>query len=586
MCWIAVITRLFVLAVCLLPVAGCNSHEAKIQPEANSQSVKGSMVSRDIALDRLRALSPRTNDLKTELKFVVATAQVAPNFAYQNGNRGKNLMVEATGGGCGWLDLDLDGAWDLYLVQGGLPDEEPSSDSAVDTLWRQVAGQFVDVTAVSGIRETAYGQGVAIADFDNDGFDDLFISNIGTNTLFRNNGDGTFRAAEHWGGEASRLWSTSAAWGDVDSDGDLDLYVCNYVDFDPFQPQICWNESGVQIQCAPNQVAPVPDELYLNAGNGQFVPVAGKLGLAGPDNRALGVVVADFIGDMTPEIYVANDASANFMFSRRPDGTYEEVAVRLGCALDSNGLGQASMGIASGDYNNDSLLDLYVTHFEGEWNTLYQNMGDYGFRDVTSEVQAVQSTLPWVAFGTVMEDFDQNGFQDLFIMNGHINDLGRKQILEMPPQLLTFDGGVFRDVSADAGDYFSFRLVGRGCSQADFDNDGDLDLAVVHQNRRTELLINESTRGHWLALEMIGKVSNRRGVGSRITVTQGAAVITQQLAGGGSYCSSRQPRLIFGLGDSTLPCDVEIRWPNGHIQNLTQLSVDQKLIVQESDRHD
>ncbi|MEJ7595270.1 MAG: CRTAC1 family protein [Planctomycetaceae bacterium] len=581
-----IIVRIFGLSAYLVFFTGCSSHTAEVETKARAATRKSSSVGRDLPLDRLRALSLQTNVPTGELKFVAAKNELLPGFVYQNGSRGRHLMVEATGGGCAWLDLDRDGQWDLYLVQGGIPDEEPGANSPSDRVWRQLAGKFRDITETTGVQETGYGQGAAAGDFDNDGFDDLFISNVGRNTLLHNNGDGTFEDEGEWGGQTSRLWTTSAAWGDVDLDGDLDLYVCNYVDFDPFHPQICTNESGGQIQCAPNQVVPVPDELYLNGGAGRFEPAAESLGLSGPDNRALGVVIADFVGDMMPEIYVANDATANFMFSRRPDGNYEDIASHLGCALDANGLGQASMGIATGDYNNDGLMDLYVTHFEGECNTLYQNMGDFGFRDVTAEVQAVQSTLPWVAFGTVMEDFDQNGFEDIFVANGHIDDLGRKRVLEMPPQLLTFDGSVFRDVSAQAGGYFESRVVGRGCSQADFDDDGDLDIFVIHQNRAAEILVNESQRGHWVAFALIGKSSNRHGIGARIVVRQGAAMIMQQLAGGGSYCSSRQPRLVFGLGSSTVPCDVEIRWPSGTLQNLKEVNVDQKLIVSETDRHD
>jgi len=495
-------------------------------------------------------------------------------------------MVEATGGGCAWLDVDHDGQWDLYLVQGGIPDELPNIDSPSDRVWRQIAGKFADVTATTDVNEIHYGQGVAASDFDNDGFDDIFVTNLGTNTLFQNLGDGTFQRLEQWGGHANRLWSSSAAWGDIDLDGDLDLYVCNYVNFDPFDPQVCTNTAGEQIQCGPSQVAPVADELYLNNGAGGFESVADTLGVKGPENRALGVVIADFVGDLVPEIYVANDATANFLFSRDMNGRYQDVAPRLGCAVDANGLAQASMGIAPGDFNGDGLLDLYVTHFEGEWNTLYQNLGEFGFRDATADVRAIQPTLPWVGFGTVMEDFDQNGFNDIFVVNGHIDDLGRKRVLQMPPQLFSFDGRALVEVSSEAGDYFTSRGVGRGCSQADFDNDGDWDIAVIHHNRAAKILVNESRRGHWLAVEMTGTVSNRPGIGAKVIVRQGTVTITQQLYGGGSYCSSRQPRLIFGLGKSAESCDIEIRWPTGGVQRLSNVAVDGNIVITEGRDYD
>lgn len=547
-----------------------------------------SIVGQGIPLERLRRAFETTADstVGETLRFTLLSNDCRPTFNYVNGSRGHRLMVEATGGGCAWLDFDCDGACDLYLVQGGVPDAKPPGSEFTDRMWRCREGRFSDVTSSVGLNENRYGQGVSAGDFDNDGFEDIFVTNIGGNQLFRNQGDGTLELVDHWGGEDSHLWSTSSAWGDIDSDGDLDLYVCNYVDFDPYDPQICLNEARETIQCGPNQVDPVPDEMYLNDGAGAFHSSADTLGLSGPGNRALGVVIADFVGDRIPEIYVANDATANFLFQRGADGVYLDVASRLGCALDSNGSAQASMGVAPGDFNRDGLLDLYLTHFEGEWNTLYQNLGEFGFRDVTADVQAVQPTLPWVGFGTVMEDFDQNGNDDIFVANGHIDDLGRTRVLEMPPQLMSFDGRVLRDVSAASGEYFATRKIGRGCSQADFDNDGDCDLAVIHHNRPAEVLVNESHRGHWISIDLRGTISNRRGIGSTVIVRQGKATLTQQLYGGGSYCSSRQPRLVFGLGESREPCEIEILWPGGARRSLTNVSVDQNIVIKEEPQHE
>ena len=563
----------------LLLLAGC-SQQAPLLQEAPEKSKSVPDVTKGLPLGRLKEMSA-TSVRSASLRFSRLSEDREPGFTYVNGGRGKRLMVEATGGGCGWLDFDRDGTWDLYFVQGGYPDELPSATAPNDHLWRQVCGRFGDVTKDARITETRYGQGVSVGDFDNDGFDDIFVTNVGRNSLLHNQGDGTFEAVDKWGGGDSQLWSSSSAWGDLDLDGDLDLYVCNYCDFDPFHPQICKNELGEVIQCAPNQVRPVADELYLNEGNGHFSPMASQMGISGPDNRALGVVIADFRGDEVPEIYVANDATANFMFERDASGKYVDTASRIGCALDANGFGQASMGIAAGDYNRDGLLDIYVTHFEGEWNTFYQNLGEFGFRDATADMNAVQPTLPWVGFGVIMEDFDQNGFEDVFVSNGHIDDRGRKNVLEMPPLLLSFDGSVWHDTSASAGPYFQARYVGRGCSQADFDDDGDFDIAVVHQNKPAAILVNESQRGHWLSLELIGKTSNRHGIGALVEVLQGVSKITQQLVGGGSYCSSRQPKLIFGLGESAGPCSVNVRWPNGTRQSLRDLPVDQHLVIRE-----
>ena len=567
----------------LLLFAGCGGETIEQRPASLPERTVAE-VSEGIPLERLS--QPSSEEATTQaIMFSALPVSKRPEFSYFNGSRGKRLMLEATGGGCGWLEIDGDGYCDLYLVQGGVPDEPAGHESLSDQLWRNFSERFVDVTAVAGFRETGFGQGVTIGDFDNDGFDDIFVTNVGRNTLFQGLGDGTFLEVVQWGGEDSKVWSTSAAWADTDLDGDLDLYVCNYVDFDPFHPQICVNETNEQIQCAPNQVTAVADEFYVNNGDGSFSASAEALGFFGPENRGLGVIVLDLVGDHFPEVYVANDATANFLFQRGDDGRYADRASLLGCALDANGLGQASMGITAGDYDRDGLMDLYLTHFEGEWNTLYHNGGDFGFKDVTAEVQAVQSTLPWVGFGVVMEDFDQNGADDIFVTNGHIDDRGRKQVLEMRPQLLSFQGKLLREVSAESGEYFSLPLIGRGCSQADFDNDGGFDIAVVHHNRVAEILHNQSERGHWLAVELIGTRSNRRGLGAKVVVRQSATTLVQQLYGGGSYCSSRQYRLIFGLAECSEPCEIEIRWPDGTVEHLAGVQIDQKIVIKEKDHN-
>ncbi len=566
------------VAIILLVASGCS----KAERPASVLVALRVRVAENLPLEQLRAAeSGDRHRVSTGVRFESLTSAVGLDFSYHNGSEGRRLMSEGTGGGGGWIDFDRDGYWEFYLAQGGVADAAPTVPQPSDRLYRQLDRRLVDVTGAAGIEETKYGQGVAVGDFDNDGFDDILVTNIGGNTFWKNQGDGTFRERSRWSDIAWTGWSTTAAWADVDRDGDLDLYVCNYCDFDPRHPIVCRNAAGMPVQCQPNQVDPVPDHYYENLGDGTFHECAAERGLLGPGNRALGVIVADLVGDDRPEIFVANDASANFLFVEDSRGHYTDQATRFGCALDANGRAQANMGIAIGDYDRNGALDLYVTHFEGEWNTLYKNDHEIGFHDATAETGAVDITLPWVGFGVVWQDFDQDGRDELLIANGHIDDLGRQKVLSMPPQLLSFDGKLWHDVGGPAGPYFHEVRIGRAASEGDFDNDGDLDVVVVHQNSPTELLRNQSQRGHWLACEFVGRQANRRGIGTRVTVTQAGRTLVQELTGGVGYCSSRQPLLIFGLGDNLNSCDIEIRWPSGQRQLLTSVAVDQSLQIVE-----
>jgi hypothetical protein len=512
---------------------------------------------------------------------------------YRNGEAGGSLMVEAIGGGVGWLDYDRDGWWDVYFNQGGDPAVADRTGQPFDRLFRRrgsaagdAEGGFVDVTLPAGIHETGYGQGVAVGDFDDDGFDDVYVTNVGANTLFRNLGDGTFVDVTASAGIGDERWSSSAAWADLDLDGDLDLYVCNYVRYDPFHPMDCRNVKGEPRICHPRDVEHWPDECYENLGNGSFRPVAEAWGLFGPGNKALGVAVADFTNDGRPDIYVANDTTSNFLFvneGARADGgvVFRESATLLGCAVDRNGMAQASMGLAVGDYDDDGWLDIYSTHFYDESNTLYRNLGTSGFEDVTGLVGLHEPTLPRLGFGTAMADFNADGRQEFIIANGHVENYPGNPLLKMKAQLFTFTGKRFRDCSAAAGAYFDEKLVGRGVALADYDGDGDLDVAIAHQNTPAALLENRSEGGHWLTFEFIGRRSNRRGIGCRVRVVSGDREWIRELCGGTSYASTHQPLLAVGLGNRAGPCTVEIRWPGGATQRLEGVAVDQALRVRE-----
>jgi hypothetical protein len=515
--------------------------------------------------------------------FTTVSPQCGIDFTYQNGANGSLLMVEATGGGCGWLDFDCDGLSDLYLVQGGDPSRPASSSQPADQLFRNSGdGKFENVTDSVGIDERMYGQGIAVGDYDNDGFDDIFVTNVGRDSLYHNEGDGTFTRVASSSVCAETRWSSSAAWGDIDRDGDLDLYVSHYVVFDPFDPRLCLKNSGEPATCHPKEIEPCPDEFYLNTGDGTFLPVAASLGISGPGNRALGVVIADFDNDEWPDIYVANDTTENFLFMNNRGQHFDEKARLFGAAVNINGSPQASMGIAAGDYDGNGYLDLYLSHFHNEWNTLLQNIGPTGFHDVTAANQLAVPTMATLGFGTVMQDFDHNGWHELFVVNGHIDDFRDDGIdLEMKPQLFAFNGETWDDRSQLVGEYCQNRYLGRAVATADFDNDGDLDVAFVSQNLPTVVLRNDSEGGHWLNIKLVGVASNRHGIGTRINIRCGERTFMQELAGGTSYCAAHQPIFSFGFGDCGGPYAIEVRWPNGAHQMVVDVTANQLLVLQE-----
>lgn len=517
------------------------------------------------------------------IAFTDVASRIGLEFQYDNGAVGQQLMVEATGGGCGWIDFDRDGYEDLYFPQGGNPSISGGAGQPLDQLFRNIIGSsFRDVTSSANVVDSLYGQGVAVGDYNSDGFDDVFVSNVGCNQLLQNMGDGTFNVVSEGAGVTDDLWSSSAAWGDLDLDGDLDLYVCNYCDYDPTHPMSCLNSRGIPSICHPKDVVPVPDECYRNLGDGRFEPCAQQLGLFGEGNRALGVVIADFNNDHWPDIYVANDTTANFLFLSERGKHFRDVASAVGCSVNAHGVAQASMGVACADYDKNGMLDLYVTHFTGEWNTLYTNLGEKGFYDRTAMTGLVVPTMNRLAFGTIMADLNQDGLMEIFVANGHINsEEADGDGYGMRPQLFTYNGASWDDIGNAAGDYFRHPVVGRGVATGDFDNDGGVDLCVVHHDAPVALLHNESESGKWLNVRPIGTSSSRNSVGTRIWATVDNETWMLELAGGTSYCSSMQGMLSFGFPSSAATCSLRIQWPGGRVTVKENVSLNQNVCVLE-----
>jgi hypothetical protein len=502
------------------------------------------------------------------------------------------------GGGCAWLDYDADGWLDLLFIQGSQLGAKESGEH-VEVLYRGVPGSTWErVPEWAAPLDRGYGMGVAIADVDNDGFEDVYITNFGPDSFHQNNGDGTFTDRTEVAGLGCPLWGTSAAFGDLDRDGDLDLVVANYVEHDP---EIRCVHPGSQRRkyCGPEYYAGQKVILYENREGLGFADVSESSGVARDNTKGLGVVIADLVGDDGwLDVFVANDELPNFLFhnctsessGRRSQGKpplrFKEVGYQLGAAVNAEGVHEANMGIACGDFDRDGRLDLYVTHYFMEHDTLWRNLGPNGFEDVTKSVGLALPTLNRLSWGTNFIDCDNDGWLDLFVTCGHISDLGDGSVpYAMQPQLLQNLGSVrrpprFRDVTWQAGEYFHERFVGRSSAAGDYNRDGRIDLAVGHHHRPAAILTNTTEgAGRAVGIELLGQKSTRTAIGTRLILrpanaTDAAHTVVAEYVGGGSYLAASTAPILIGLGSSTGRFDAELRWPSGAVTRATGLEAD------------
>ena len=554
----------------LLHLVGCTAQEPA-PPEPLKSPDEVISATPDLAIGTVE-LPTASSPLNDSIRLKDSHTELGVDFTFENGSDDRALMVQSTGGGAGWIDFDRDTWPDLFFVQGGNPTSSPPHSTG-DRLLKNVHGsRYSDISVAALPADQGFGQGMAAGDFDEDGFDDIYITNVSADVLLQNCGDGTFVDVTNQVNPANRRWGASAAWFDLDRDGDLDLFVCNYCKYDVFNPVVCRKSDGAPGICHPEALDSDYSECFENLGDGQFISAAKKWGLADKTGKALGVVAADFNEDDIPDLFVANDTMANFLYLGNASGGFSEQAVEQGCAYNSLGQYQANMGVACNDYDGNGFLDLYITTFTHDSNTLFANLGPTGFRDVTRREGLHAPTIETLGFGTVMTDLDGNGAMDLFITNGHIDDWRYKnELWKMPPEMFTYENGSWRKLSAEtAGSFLKEEHLGRAVAMADCDHDGDTDLLVVHQNEPAALLINESTMGHWLRIECVGRTSNRRAIGAKVTVRQGDHEWTQQLMGGTSYLTTHEPVLFFGLGASDEPCEVTVRWPNSSVPGISK----------------
>jgi len=533
-----------------------------------------------------------------DVQFSDVTQTVKIQFKQENSATSNKYLVETMGGGVALLDYDNDGRLDIFFTNGAkidnpMPDgklPDKSDPKFSNRLYHQSSnGTFTDVTekaGLSGIPQNHYDMGVAVGDYDNDGFEDIYVTGFGGNTLYHNNGDGTFTDVTKKAGVAASGWNTSAGFLDYDNDGKLDLFVTRYVDWTFKTNRYCGEEKpGYRAYCHPDNYEGVTSILYHNDGNGTFTDVSEKSGIAKSIGKGLGVSFADYDGDGFTDIFVANDSVQCFLFHNNGNGTFSEVGLFKGVGYNEDGKTFAGMGTDFSDYDNDGLPDVIVTDLSNERYMLFRNNGDGSFRDVTNQSGVGGATLAFAGWSTRFFDYDNDGWKDLFVAQSHVMDTIEKTAPNLrymqPPLLLRNQAGHFSRVSP--GEAFRKEWAGRGAAFGDLDNDGDVDVVVSNAGQYAYVLRNDGgNRNQWLGIATIGTKSNRDGIGARVKVVSASGLtqyFTVNTAVG--YLSASDKRLIVGLGSDVTAKLVEIRWPSGIIQRLENVKAGQFLRVTE-----
>ncbi|MCY3744328.1 MAG: CRTAC1 family protein [Candidatus Poribacteria bacterium] len=534
-----------------------------------------------------------------EIQFTRVTDEAGIQFRHFNGATSEKHLVETMGGGAAFLDYDNDDDLDLYFVNGA-PIRESHMDSRdnvggvfnpdalpTNRLYQNNGdGTFTDVTQHAGIGDTGYGIGCCVADYDNDGNWDLFITNFGENILYRNDGDGTFTDVT----SDARIvgepcFSAGCAFADYDNDGWLDLVVVNYVLVDLASAPDC-SQAGIPAYCRPEDFPPASDILYRNNGDGTFTNVTQDAGLT-TLGRGLGAVWMDVDNDGFPDLYIANDREPNFLYRNNGDGTFTELGELHGIARNEHGDVESSMGIDTADYDNDGDFDVILTHYQAETNTLYQNDGNGVFWDVTAQSHLSEPTLLPLAWGTGFVDFDNDGWLDLFFANGHLHDnieeLEEIGIYKQQNQLFrNSSDGTYTDISGISGDGMLIKKSSRGAIFGDYDNDGDLDILVTNIADTPDLLRNDTPRTHhWLGIKLVGEKSNRDGIGAKVILQSGDVQLLREVKSGASYLSQNAHRLLIGLGTADQVDRIVVYWQNGVQDVIVNVQCNQWLTIRE-----
>lgn len=547
-----------------------------------------------LTLATLAGLAPAFayfSDARRTWQFEDVTAEAGVDARILSGTPAKKFLIETMGGGVCVLDYDGDGYPDLYFVNGlSQPGGGPGDRG--DFLFRNRGdGRFEETTAAAGIGGLHWGMGCVAADYDNDGRPDLYVTNFGDNQLYHNRGDGTFEEVTLEAGVNDSGWSTGAAFGDYDRDGDLDLYVANYVDFDfdnpGGDPRFC-SYRGVTVACGPRGLPAAHDSLFRNEGNGKFTDVSEKAGIRGSGKQyGFQALWTDFDEDGDPDVFVANDSTPNFLWQNDGNGVFTDVALLTGVAYNQEGRAQANMGVDVGDVDGDGRLDIYSTNFSDDYNVLYRNRGQSYFQDMTFRADLAQVTFRFLGFGSLIEDFDNDGRPDLFAANGHIypevQEHGLGSTYRQANQLFhNLGNSRFKEFGSELGPGLALVKSTRGAAVLDYDRDGDLDLALSNLDDTADLLRNHlAPRPHYLQVRLRGRRSNRDGVGARVEIIAGDARWIQEHHAGASFLGNNEPLLHFGLGTHSRADQLTVTWPSGKIQRFEEVAADRRLTIDE-----
>ena len=530
--------------------------------------------------------------------FADITAATKIAFKHAGSPTSIKYLLETMGGGVAIFDYDNDGRMDLFFTNGALlKDPMPKGvmpDKSDPKFWNRLYhqktdGTFEDVTERAGLKGEGFSMGVAAADYDNDGFVDLYVTGYGRNHLYHNNGDGTFTDVTKKVGIAGGGWSTSAGWIDYDHDGRLDLFVARYLDWD-FEKgaALCGDSRGTRAYCHPENFKGATNILFHQKPDGTFEDVSVKAGIADPDGKALGVAFADFDNDGFMDIFVANDSVRQSLYRNKGGGTFEDIAVIAGAGYDEDGKTYAGMGVDAADYDNDGFADVFITTLSYQTYPLYHNNGDLSFTYATKQAAVGQITLAYSGWGTHFLDADNDGWRDIFVAQSHVLDTIELSTgylkYKQPPLLMRNTGRGFTNVSATAGPAFNLPIVARGAAFGDLNNDGQMDIVIGVLNDSPVVLRNNGTKNHWLGIRLVGSKSNRDGLGARVIVSDSSG--RRQIfdaSTSGSYLSASDPRIIAGLGNAGAVRTVEVHWPSGRTQTITNPDFDRYLTINEKD---